>query len=204
MTASEHPIQLQSGELRLQGALREGAGALAVVVLHPHPRFGGDMDNHVVTALCEEWAAAGASTLRFNFRGVGNSEGAFDGAGGEQDDARAAIREVRRRWPKAGVVLAGYSFGAGIAASVATESGLRALILVSPPVALTPLAPLPAGLETLIVTGADDPVAPASALSGLAGPQCRLAVVPGAGHSWWPGLESLSAEIRAFVERLAS
>lgn len=191
-----------SGVLRLEGALHEGGGGLAAVMLHPHPLYGGDMHNHVVVAACEAFADAGATTLRFNFRGTGRSEGAFDAGRGEADDARVAILAVRDRLPGVPLVLVGYSFGAAVAATVASESGLRALVLISPPVAFTPLPQLPDALDTLMLAGDRDEIAPAEALRALAGPSRRVALAPGVGHTWWPGVEHLTSDLSRFASGL--
>jgi len=95
----ERPFAFESGGLQLEGMLHEGDGGLAAVVLHPHPLYGGDMDNHVVLALRGTLAGAGATTLRFNFRGAGRSQGEHDGGRGEATDARAAIDELRKLRP---------------------------------------------------------------------------------------------------------
>ncbi|HYM14371.1 MAG TPA: alpha/beta fold hydrolase [Dehalococcoidia bacterium] len=202
MTLAERPFEVNSGPLRLDGRLHEGAGRLSVLVLHPHPQFGGDMDNHVVVAACEAFAASRATTLRFNFRGVGRSTGAHDGAAGEADDARAALAALRALRPDAAVALAGYSFGATVAASIA-DAGLGALILISPPVAVTPLPPVPAGLQALLLTGERDELAPSARLQAMVTPSSRLVIVPGAGHGWSPGLDPLSVQLRATAAELA-
>ncbi len=199
MTFAERGFDFESDGLRLEGALHEGEGALAAVVLHPHPQYGGDMDNHVVLAVCGALAAAGATTLRFNFRGTGRSQGAFDDGRGEAADARAAIGVVRGLRLGAPLVLVGYSFGALVAAGIACQEDLQALILVSPPAAFAPLPLLPDGVDTLLITGEYDDLAPPEQLRALEGPRRRVAVVPQAGHAWWPGVESLTREISAFL-----
>lgn len=199
----EAPVEFPNDGLMLEGALQEGAHSrLAAVILHPHPQYGGDMDNHVVLAARDAFADAGATTLRFNFRGTGRSEGAFDNGRAEAGDARAAIRYLRERTPETGLVLVGYSFGALVAARIAAESALQALLLISPPVAFAPLPPLPDGLPVLLLTGEADEVAPAAAIRALETPSRRVAVVPGAGHTWWPGVDRLRAELSAFAAGL--
>jgi len=198
----ERPFDVMSGGLRLEGALHEGGGGLAAVVLHPHPLYGGDMHNHVVVAVCETFADAGATTLRFNFRGTGRSEGAFDDGRGEADDARAAILALRERLPGIPLVLVGYSFGAAVAAAVASESALRALVLISPPVAFAPLPPLPDAVDTLVLAGDRDEVAPAETVLALGGPSRRVALAPGVGHTWWPGVEHLTSDLSGFASGL--
>lgn len=203
MTVSEVRITFKSEGLQLEGMLHRGEGPLAAVVLHPHPQYGGDMDNHVVLALRQALAEAGATTLRFNTRGTGASDGAFDAGRGEAEDLRNAIAHVRTEAPDAPLVLAGYSFGALIAARVAPDSGLHALILVSPPAGLAPLPELPAGLPILLATGELDEIAPPEALRAAETPERRVVVVSGTGHNWWPGVDRLLEETKAFLAALA-
>ena len=202
MIPDERPFSFESDGLRLEGMLHEGDGATAAIVLHPRPLYGGDMDNHVVLALRASLTEAGATTLRFNFRGTGRSEGTHDNGRGEADDARAAIRSLRELGPGCGVVLAGYSFGAHVAARVALTVLLDGLILVSPPFTDGPLPTLPESVDTLLVTGEWDDSAPAARLAGLAGPRRRFVVVEGTGHGWWPGVDRLVAEVRTFLGEL--
>ncbi len=98
------------------------------------------------------------------------------------------------------VALCGYSFGAAVAAAIAGESSARALVLVSPPVGVTPLAPIPDGLDVLLVTADLDAVSPAEAVRALAAPGRQVEVVTGAAHAWWPGVE----ELRDIVGRFAA
>ncbi len=201
---TERRIAIASGNLSLEAAIHDGAGRLAAVVLHPHPRYGGDMDNHVVTAIAEALAARGASTLRFNFRGVGRSQGSFDGGPGEAADARAAIAALREAAPGAALLLAGYSFGAMIAASVALDVASSALLLVSPPVGMGALPPIDTETPALIIAGDRDQFAPATAIRALAGGRCRAAVVEGVDHGWSSGVNLLVDEIDTFVDSLLS
>jgi hypothetical protein len=200
---SEERFGFDCDGLRIEGLLHRGDGPLAAVVLHPHPQYGGDMHNHVVAAACQALARHGATTLRFNFRGVGGSEGGYDGGRGEAEDARNAIAAVRALAPGAGLVLAGYSFGAMVAAGIAGAADLAGLVLISPPVSAAPLAQLPDGLHTLIIAGERDDLAPAGPLASLGAPERRVVAVPGADHGWWPGIEVLAAEIIRFVAELA-
>ncbi len=203
MSFDERAFSFESGGFRIEAALHEGGHALAAVVLHPHPQYGGDMDNHVVVALCRVLADAGATTLRFNFRGAGRSQGSFDGGRGEAADARAALNALGELRPEAGLVLAGYSFGAAVAAAIAGDVSARVLVLVSPPVAFAPLPDLPGDAETLIVTGEWDDIAPPERLRALAGPRRTVAIVPEAGHAWWPGVDPLADEVSSFIRSLA-
>lgn len=200
----ERRLTVVSGDLNLEAALHDGDGGLAAVVLHPHPQYGGDMDNHVVTAIVGVLAGRGASTLRFNFRGTGRSGGSYDGGRGEADDARAAVAAAREAAPGAALLLAGYSFGAMIAAAIAHDVAPAALLLVSPPVGMGALPPIDAETPALVIAGDRDEIAPAPAVRGLAGGKCRAVVVEGVDHGWWSGLDSLVHEIDTFVDSLLS
>ncbi len=131
-------ISSPSGELELEGAwhLPDSEGHLpAVIVCHPHPLYGGSMSANVVFYLCQALAGAGIAALRFNFRGVGKSQGRFGGGKLEQEDVRAALDFVlaTENIDHQRIGLAGYSFGGGVAAAVAVgEERIKMLALVSP------------------------------------------------------------------------
>ena len=109
---------------RLEGRLHlpeDGQPVAGVVVCHPHPLMGGDMNNNVVMGVCRELVGSGMAVLRFNFRGVGASAGTHDQGRGEVDDVREALRYLSEL-PELGgraIGLAGYSFGAGVAMKAA-------------------------------------------------------------------------------------
>jgi alpha/beta superfamily hydrolase len=119
----------------LEGILRESGKRGGAIICHPHPLYGGSMHNNVVEALEEGFLQSAFTTLRFNFRGVGESEGAYDDGDGEVQDAIAACGHMRHvLGGDAPLVLAGYSFGAWIAAKAAGRvDGLRDLFLVAYP-----------------------------------------------------------------------
>ena len=106
-----------------------------VIICHPHPQHGGTMDNKVVTTLMRTYRDLGVHVLRFNFRGVGKSEGVFDNAKGELDDLRHVIMWAQSNLSHSPVLMAGFSFGSSIAARASYEvEGLRHLTLIAPPV----------------------------------------------------------------------
>ena len=110
---------------RLEALLEEPedqSPLLAVVLCHPHPRFGGTLHNKVVYRLARGLRAAGAVVLRFNFRGVGGSEGEYGELAGEIDDARAALAWLRERYPELPFALAGFSFGARVITVLGCET----------------------------------------------------------------------------------
>lgn len=131
----EQPVTFRTGSITLEGRLAIPANACAAVVMcHPHPQYGGDMDSPVVTGLAAHLGRAGAATLRFNFRGTGRSEGAYAHGIGEADDARAAVALLREKSRIDTVALAGYSFGAMVALKAGHDhEDVDRLIAIAPP-----------------------------------------------------------------------
>ncbi len=187
-------VFIPCGGIRLEGRLDAAAGSRAALIAHPHPLYGGDMDNPVVLALARAFRGAGLSVLRFNFRGVGRSQGVHGGGGPEREDL-AAAREWLRGRGAAEILAAGYSFGAWVLAGA--PEGFSGLILVSPPVALLDFgAPAPLPALRLVVTGERDPIAPARRIEPLRriwNPEAPLAVIPGADHLFTGALNALAA-----------
>jgi alpha/beta superfamily hydrolase len=198
-----------STTLRLEAALSLPQGVCSgVAVCHPHPQYGGDMDSPVVVAAARAGARGNLAALRFNFRGVGASGGAWDEGRGEQDDVRAALVHLRSLLgPPARVALAGYSFGAAMAAAVAAAGEpLSGLALIAPPLAMRGLPDPPSAVEgpLLIVAGSRDTYCPAQALAGLAQawPSATITVIDGADHFFFGGLEALDTVLTDWVARL--
>lgn len=102
------------------------------VVCHPHPQHGGTMTNKVVTTVARAWRECHAVTIRFNYRGVGQSEGAFANALGETQDALAVIDAMQKQFPTLPLWLAGFSFGAYVAYSAARQRDIKKLITIAP------------------------------------------------------------------------
>src|SRR5438046_6037081 len=155
-------------EARL-GLLEGARGGL--VICHPHPLSGGDMETPVVVRAAEVGSEAGLSTLRFNVRGVGRSAGAYAQGKGEQDDLRAALAMLRARLPPGRPLgLAAYSFAAWIAARVTGPARpLAGLCLIAPPLAMFDFGTLDgADMDILLLAGTRDPYCPPSDLAALA------------------------------------
>lgn len=160
------------------------------VICHPHPQAGGTLDNKVVQTLARAFAQLGLRSVRFNFRGIGASEGAWDGGRGEVEDALAVIAAYRHgAEAEAGLalplVLAGFSFGGYVAAEAARRlpEGAKAarLVLVAPSTQKEQVPPVPS--DTLVIHGDADDVVPLAATLDWARPQSLpVTVVPGAGH----------------------
>ncbi|MFN5047692.1 alpha/beta hydrolase [Roseateles sp.] len=153
------------------------------VICHPNPTQGGTMDNKVVQTLARAFLQLGYRTARFNFRGIGRSQGGWDEGRGEVDDALAVI--AAHREASLPLALAGFSFGGYVAsrANQALPEDLRPerLALVGPAASRFDMAPVPA--DTLVVHGEVDDVVPLSAVLDWARPQALpVTVVPGVGH----------------------
>jgi uncharacterized protein len=162
-----------------------------VVVAHPHPQRGGTMHNNVVMALCEGLHAAGMASLRFNFRGVGDSGGAYDDGVGERQDVLGALNYLAEN---AGidsdrVGLAGYSFGARVSLTVVPEApSLRALLCVAPPLRERVEVPCP---FAVIIGDRDQNLAVgADVYASYLPDPTRLSVISGTDH-FWRGFESM-------------
>ena len=192
-----------SGALRLEARLARPAGATrAAVICHPHPLYGGSMDNNVVAALAAACREAGCATLCFNFRGVGASDGGYGDFRGECDDARAAIAFLRERTGDLPVVLAGYSFGAMVALGVGAEQpAVRRIIAVAPPLAMGEVAAAP-GRPTLLLAGDRDSYCPPAALTAFAATLAdgsRARVLAGADHFLVGHEAAIAAAARDFL-----
>lgn len=153
----EEKVYFQSGELKLEGLYADAGGERCVVISHPNPLMGGSMHNNVVESLVRAFYEKGYSTLRFNFRGVGRSEGVHDNGAGEQDDVASAIAFVLGRGVTS-VALSGYSFGAWMTANYLRDrTATDKVVLVAPPVSVyTFLAEEISGKIDLIVCGDKD------------------------------------------------
>ncbi len=173
------------------------------VICHPHPLYGGTLDNKVVWTLARAFQQVGAPTIRFNFRGIGASAGSHDEGRGEVEDALAIIASGRERWPGASLWLAGFSFGGVVALRAAAAAVPACLVTVAPGITTTDVRKLarPA-CPWLVVQGAADEVVPA----GLVGawvqtlsPPPQLRVLPGAGHYFHGRINELREAIVEFM-----
>lgn len=160
------------------------------LVAHPHPLYGGTLDNKVVQTLAKAFLASGYCALRLNFRGVGASDGVFDEGRGELEDFLALAEHARRTYGEGELALSGFSFGGFVAASAAARLAPKQLVLVAPAVDRFPLGAVPAG--TLVVHGEDDDVVPLkNALDWARPQQLPIVVFPGAGHFFHGNLVTL-------------
>ncbi len=208
MTISEgQAISFTSGGLTLEGLLHlpESTPAPALVVCHPHPLYGGDMRNNVVHTLCKVANEAGLAALRFNFRGVGASEGTHDEGRGERDDVLAALDFLRSRpeVDSSRLALAGYSFGAMMALIASASAETRALVAVSLPTVMVLPEARPA-CPALFVSGDEDEYSDVDDLTDfvkLFGPTAEMVVLRGVDHFWWGSDDRLAETVSPFLKQ---
>jgi alpha/beta superfamily hydrolase len=179
----------------------QGAPAAAAVVCHAHPLHGGMMHFKVVFRAAKALQAHGAAVLRFNFRGVGRSEGTHDEGRGEQDDVRAAMDEMERRFPGVPLVLGGFSFGSTMALRVAAAHARpRAAFALGFPLRMLDETSFVAAVRAprLFVQGEHDAFGGRDEITRFVEPlpePRRLVVVPGADHFFAGHLEELQQAV---------
>ena len=133
--STPEPVIIEGNAGALEGVLESVPDPNAVaVVCHPHPQYGGTMTNKVVHTLSRTFNQLGVSTVRFNYRGVGKSEGSYDHGQGETDDVCRVIDWARAYCPNKDLWLAGFSFGAWVSLLATTQRKVNQLVTVAPPV----------------------------------------------------------------------
>ncbi|MGH6638189.1 MAG: alpha/beta hydrolase [Polaromonas sp.] len=183
-------FQGPAGALEIAMDLPAGASRGMAVIAHPHPLFGGTMDNKVVQTLARAFVQCGWTAVRFNFRGVGGSAGSHDEGRGELEDFLAVVRHVAPPGEAESVLaLAGFSFGAFVTTHaferLSASRKIEKLVLVGTSVSRAPAAPIDAAahLKTLVVHGEQDDTVLLPAVLDWARPQALpVTVVPGGGH----------------------
>ncbi|MBU0987809.1 MAG: alpha/beta hydrolase [Proteobacteria bacterium] len=190
-------IFFQSDDYQIEGLFDERPGSRGVVVSHPHPLYGGDMFAAGVESIVHVYWKKGYTTLRFNFRGVGNSQGHYEGGIGEQQDVRGAISYLNEAGVKK-IDLAGYSFGAWVNAHALSQGpSVDRMVLVSPPVGFMDFKNV-AALDCLklVVTGSRDTIAPPEMIQKMLpawNPEARFEIIEGADHFYGGYLERLES-----------
>jgi len=198
----EKAITFKCQNLELEGLLYPG-GPKGVVVTHPHPLYGGSQDNAVVETVVRTFQDLDFTTLRFNFRGVGSSQGDYDNGSGEADDTRAALNYLTKIGSDK-LYLAGYSFGAWVNAHLSPqEIGETPLVMVSPPLAFMQFEDrlLLPNLK-LVITGSHDEIAPAGLVrKQLASwnPSAGLEIIDGADHFYSGCLRNLAQTLKTTI-----
>jgi len=204
----EQPVTLAAGgavslEARLATPASPNGG---VVICHPHPLYGGDMDNPVVVRVQDVCAGLNLATLRFNFRGVGGSTGTHGGGADEQEDAAAALDALEKAVGGGPLAIAGYSFGAWIAATVGCrDARITGLALIAPPLAMYDFECV-AGtrVPTLVVAGTADPYGQPGDVARFTArfPWITTVAIEGADHFFFGKLFPLGQAVAEWAQRL--
>ena len=199
-TLKEFSIPGPVGNLEGITHLPDEAPRALAVVAHPLPTMEGTMENKVVTTLAKTFAELGFVALRFNFRGVGASEGSYDHGNGEVEDAIAVARYALHEYGDLPLVLSGFSFGGYVQARAAKSLHPRRLVLIAPAVGRFAMPDVP--LDTLVIHGDQDEVVPLDAAMRWAQPQhLPIVIMPGAGHLFHGRLIELKEIVRQhFIE----
>ncbi len=208
----ETRVSFLSGGLVMEGilAVPESAGPLpAVIVCHPHPLYGGSMDNNVVNSISETLAQASFASLKFNFRGVGASQGEFGQEIGGQEDVEAAISFVTavKEIDAKRIGLAGYSAGAGFGFPVGfKDARVKALAAVSPPLSMFDFDFLGnCRKPKLLISGSRDDLTRTKQIlefcQKLPEPK-ECEIIEGADHFWWGYESDLADKVTAFFTRV--
>ena len=170
----------------------DGPARGIALVAHPHPLFGGTLDNKVVQTLARAFVDLGYAAWRPNFRGVGETGGTHDEGRGELEDLEAVLKKIRTEK----FVLAGFSFGASLVARLAERVKPEWLVLVGLGITRLPAPPVPPG--TLVIHGENDDTVPLAAVLDWARPQdLPVVLVPGADHFFHRKLHVLKRIVQA-------
>ena len=185
----------------------EGAPVAAAVVCHAHPLHGGMMHFKPVFRAAKALQHQGLAALRFNFRGVGRSQGVHDGGVGEQDDVRAALDQVEQRFPGLPLVVGGFSFGSVMALRVGiVDPRVRAIFALGVPLSMVGNLDFVGGSTKprLFVQGGNDAFGPAERLRSMVAtlPEPReLVVIPESDHFFAGRLDALQDAVSAWAAR---
>lgn len=207
MNAQTQRFSLQgaAGALECALDLPEASPRGLALIGHPHPLFGGTMDNKVVHTLARAFVALGYAAVRMNFRGVGTSEGVYDEGVGETDDMAQLLTHMREQYPDVPFALAGFSFGTFVQTQLQKrleEQGTPAerLVLVGSAPGKWPLPDVPA--DTILIHGEFDETIPLTNVFEWARPQdLPVIVVPGADHFFGRKLHHIKNHVIALWKR---
>lgn len=189
-----------AGAVECATDLPAGEARGTAVICHPHPQFGGTLDNKVVQTVARAVVQLGWRAVRFNFRGVGGSAGVWDEGRGEVDDALAVVAAERAAQPALPILLAGFSFGGYVAAQAADRlraagTPVQRLVLVGPATSRFTL-PAQVAPDTVVIHGEADDVVPLQATLDWARPQVLpVIVLPGVGHFFHGQLTLLKQQL---------
>ena len=198
------PLKTQSiagpaGALQILEEVPAETPAAVALICHPHPLHGGSLNNKVVHQLAKTFTELGATSIRFNFRGIGESEGEYDEGRGELQDLLAVAAWAQARWPELPLWLGGFSFGGFIALQAAQKLAPQRLVTVAPAVNYFTIRALDlSGISWLLIQGDADDIVPAELVTGWTDSlefQPQLVLLKGAGHFFHGRLNELKQTI---------
>jgi len=205
MSAQCQALSLYVDSLQLEACLHlpTDPPCGAALVSHPHPAYGGSMSNNIVLTLCETMADAGLAAVRFNFRGVGDSQGTSSGGEEEVEDVRQAAQQIKTMYSDLPFFLSGYSFGAWVGLQAALDLPFpKALIAVSPPNAMFDHSFISQTRKPLLIVAGDrdeycniDRLLPS-----LEDVSYELAHTPAADHFWYGQEAFLASAVTSFIK----
>lgn len=201
---AEEKVFIQSKGPRIEALIDHAPGENGAIITHPHPQYGGNMNNNVVEAVVQAYREKEYTTLRFNFRGVGQSQGNYDQGVGEQEDVRAALVYIFKLG-KSAIDLAGYSFGAWVnAQGLKTYDQIERLVMVSPPVNFMDFSFLDHNPRIkLVISGSEDDIAPPAMIKEMLpawNPEAQFSIIKGADHFYWEKTGKIKRIIHSFLE----
>lgn len=181
-----------------------GSSEIVAVVCHPHPLHGGSMHNKVVTTIAKTFDSINAHTIRFNFRGVGDSIGEFDAGCGETEDLLSIIKWLKIKHPKAKIVTAGFSFGSYICCKAATKINPSMLITIAPAIIRQNYENIPSFQGPwLLVQGTADELTDTNAVLAWAKKQIappKVITITNASHFFHGKLQLLQQQLVANIK----
>jgi alpha/beta superfamily hydrolase len=200
----EERVVFTSQALSIEGLISESQGLKGVVVTHPHPLYGGSMNNNVVESVVQAYGEKGYTTLRFNFRGVGRSGGAYDNGRGEQEDVRAAVAYLTQLGTTS-IDLAGYSFGSWVNAHcIGDLNDVHRMVMVSPPVAFLDFSFFGRCSKLrLVIAGSEDDIAPPGMIEKMLpvwNSDAVFSIVKGADHFYWEKTHEIKTAICGLID----
>ncbi|MEA3343803.1 MAG: alpha/beta hydrolase [archaeon] len=199
----EEKIFFLSGKYELEGLLDKQSEENGVVITHPHPLYGGDMNNFIVDLIASTYQKKGFTTLKFNFRGTANSQGSYDNGSGEREDVHAALATLAKLSIKK-IDLAGYSFGAWVnALAITKKTMVRNMTMVSPPVSFLDFSHVNSiPCLKFVVTGSIDDIAPADQIKTVChawNPKTHLEIIKDADHFYSGCLNELESVLSSHI-----
>lgn len=209
--ARSEPVVITGPAGPLQGVVEQPVDAApqaVAVFCHPHPLYHGTMNNKVVHTLARAVVQLGQPAVRFNFRGVGESQGEYADGKGEAGDALAVVAWSRARWPDAELWLGGFSFGAYVSLSIAAEAQPVRLLTVAPPLLRFDMSCLPLPrCPWLIIQGERDELVDAAAVEAWVkrlDPSPCLRLLPDTDHFFHGRLTLLRGIAAEFLQPAAA